>query len=37
MMIQDLNGHQRSDTVLRDAFEEYCENLSLSIPENQLF
>ena len=37
MMIQDLNGTQRSDTVFKDDFLEYCQNLSISLPENQLF
>lgn len=37
MMIQDLEGSPRSDVVSRPVFDEYCENLSLSIPENQLF
>lgn len=37
MIIQDLNGTSRSDIVTQDVFFEYCENLSLSVPENQLF
>ena len=36
-MIQDLNETARSDNLTRDMLEEYFENLSLSIPEDQLF
>ena len=36
-MIQDLNDMPRSEAITRDIFEEYGENLSLSISEDQLF
>lgn len=31
LMIQDLSETPRSDTIYKEVFEEYCENLSLSI------
>lgn len=37
LMIQDLNAVPRSENISRDAFEEYGENLSLSIADDQLF
>lgn len=36
-MIQDLWEKARSDTIYKEIFEEYCDNLSLSISEDQLF
>lgn len=36
-MIQDLNESPRSDQITRDNFEEYAENLSLSVADDQLF
>ena len=36
-MIQDLNEIPRSDQITKDNFQEYAENLSLSVAEDQLF
>lgn len=37
LMIQDLSGNPRSDIIYKEVFQEYCQNLSLSVSEDQLF
>ena len=37
LTIQELNGTTRKDTITKQEFEEYIENLSLSIIDDKLF